>query len=106
MNLAGKACGMCNSGKLRAFVDEVAQGVRVDAYKCDYCGEVSYSREVMVRVEAMRNAPLQKRHFVKVGTSVAALIPSDLARKYKIQPKKTFLVGGRGKEIFLLPNPA
>jgi len=105
-NGIGKICGMCNSGKLQQFTDEVVPGVRVDAYKCDYCGEISYSREVMVRVEAMRNAPMLKRHFVKVGSSVAALIPSELAKKHGIKPKGAFLVSDRDEGFFLLPCPA
>lgn len=46
----GRICGVCNKGRLHAFKDEVSPGIYVDAYKCDF-GHVSYSKEVMVKVE-------------------------------------------------------
>ena len=50
MGFEGKPCGICGT-KLGKIVEEVSPGVRVDAYKCGK-GHVSYSEEVMRKVEA------------------------------------------------------
>ncbi len=55
VNFEGKTCGICDKGTFKAFKDEIAKGVYVDAFKCEY-RDIVYSMEVMKKVEAFKKA--------------------------------------------------
>lgn len=103
MNLEGKPCGVCGKGRLKGFKDEVADGIHVDAYQCEH-GHVSYSREVMEKVEAMRRATSQERHIVKVGSSIAVPIPASIAKLLELKPREKVFVALRGNSIVIRPS--
>ena len=105
MNFEGKMCGVCNESKLHAFKDEFVEGVYVDAYKCGK-GHVSYSRDVMQKMEALQKATSEERHLVKVGSSVAAPIPASIVRMFKLKPKEKVYVSVHGNRIIIMPTPA
>lgn len=60
----GKIRGACNKGKLHAFKHEIAEGVYVDAYKCDYA-HVSYEKEVMEKIETRKSTNSRKVSKIK-----------------------------------------
>jgi len=105
MNLEGKTCGVCNKGKLRAFKDEVAKGVYVDAYKDEY-GHVSYTKDVMQKVENIFKATAQERHLVKVGSSIAVPIPKMIVKTLNLKPKEKVFVTTQDNKIIIRPGPA
>lgn len=106
MDFTGTTCGICNKGKLHPVKDEVSRGIYVDGYRCDRCGEISYSREVMQKVEAMQKSISEERRLVKVGSSVAALIPSSIVRKLQLKPRERVYIHTEGKNIVIQPSPA
>jgi hypothetical protein len=105
MNFEGKTCGNCNKGTLKAFKDEVAPGIQADAYKCNHCGNTSYPRPVMEKIEAMHKASSQERHLVKVGSSVAAPIPSSIVKELGLKIKESVFIRTQGRTIIIQPSP-
>ncbi|PIN95917.1 hypothetical protein COX86_04270 [Candidatus Micrarchaeota archaeon CG_4_10_14_0_2_um_filter_60_11] len=103
MNLEGKTCGVCNKGKLKKFQERIAEGVYVDAYKCEH-GHVSYSEEVMRRVEALERGHAEERHIVKVGSSLAALIPAAIVKQLNLKSKESVFVSAKGNTITIKVN--
>lgn len=106
MKFEGRVCVNCDKGKLRAYKDEVAEGIYVDAYKCDYCNQIIYSREVMSKVEAMHKSASEERRLVRVGSSVAALIPASIVKAMSLKPREKIFVTTQGNRIIILPSPA
>lgn len=104
MNFEGKQCGIC-SKKLHSFKDEIAPGVHAEAYRCAE-GHVSYTREVMKTIEALQKADSQERHLVKVGSSIAAPIPSSIVKLLSLKPKGKVYVSAQGNKIVILPSVA
>ena len=102
MNFEGKTCGACNKGKLHAFKDEIAEGVYVDAYKCDY-GHVSYSKEVMEKIEKLNKTLNMERRIVKVGSSIAVPIPASVVKSFKLKPKERVFITTQDNKIVIQP---
>ena|SRR3989344_5067348 len=103
MNMEGKICGICNKGKLHAFKDEVSAGVYVDAFKCEY-GHVSYTQEVMEKVEAMHKSMSEERHLVKVGSSIAAPLPASIVKLLNLKAKEKIYVTSENNKIIITPS--
>ncbi len=99
--IGGDVCPDCGKGKLREFMDEVARGVKVEAFRCGKCGEVYYSQEIMEKVEAMQKAKAEERRLVKVGNSIAAIIPAKIARKLKLKEKEKIYVEEQDGQILI-----
>ncbi len=102
----GKICGICNNGKLHPFKDEVAAGIHVDAYKCDNGGHISYSGEVMGKVEALYKNTSEERHLVQAGSSVAAPIPAKIVKMLNLKPREKVYISMEGNRIVISPAPA
>ncbi len=103
MNFEGKVCGICNKGRLHAFKDEVSPGVYVDAYKCEY-GHVSYSKEVMEKVEAINRSTAEERHIVRVGSSIAVPIPASIVKLLGLKPREKVFVSAQDNKIIVRPS--
>lgn len=59
----------------------------VDCIKCDKCGEVGFTLEQTKKIIKLREANKEiqgKRKLVKVGTSIASLLPKSI-KKYGIK---------------------
>jgi len=98
--LEGEKCPVCEKGVLRKILDEVEPGVKVEAFKCNKCKEIFYSKEIMEKVEAMQRLKSEERRLVKVGNSLAAIIPSKIAKKLGLKEKeKVFVEEHNGKVI-------
>ena len=106
MNFEGKTCGECGKGRLHSTQDEIAEGVYVDAFKCSHCGGISYAQGVMAKVEAMQRAVSEERRLVKVGSSVAAIIPAAIVDALGLKPKEKVLINARGNRIIIVPSPS
>lgn len=104
VDLNGRTCDICGKGKYAPFKDEVSIGVYVDADKCDNCGEIAYSLEVMRKVNAMHRAESQERQLVKIGSSIAALIPADIVKKLQLKAKEKVYVSMKNNEIIIKPS--
>ncbi len=105
MNLEGKTCGVCNKGKLRAFQDEVVEGVYVDAYKCSEFSHVSYTKEVMKHVESLYKQSSDERHIVKVGSSIAVPIPAEIARLLNLKAREKVFISTQDNKIIIRHSP-
>ena len=104
VDLKGRTCDLCGKGKYAPFKDEVSAGIYVDADKCDNCGEIAYSLEVMRKVNAMHRAESQARKLVKIGSSIAALIPADIVKKLQLKAKEKVYISTRNNEIIIKPS--
>ena len=103
MNFEGKVCGICNKGKLHGFKEEIAEGIYVDAYKCDR-GHISYSKEVMEKIEAFYRNFAEERHIVKVGSSIAVPIPASIVKLLNLKPKEKVFVTVQDNRIIIRPG--
>lgn len=106
LNLEGRKCGACNKGKLRKFSEEVAPGLFVEAYKCDYAGHVSYPEKTMRAIEALQRQASKERHVVRVGNSLAVPIPSEMAKSLGLKPRRKVFVRSEEGEVVIRPSPA
>ena len=97
----GEKCPKCGKGKLHKTMEEVSPGVKVEAFKCNKCPEVWYSQEIMEKVEAMQKAGREVRRIVKVGNSLAAIIPSEIAKKLHLKEKEKIFVEEQNGEILI-----
>ncbi|MBI5035949.1 AbrB/MazE/SpoVT family DNA-binding domain-containing protein [Candidatus Micrarchaeota archaeon] len=104
MKFEGKTCGVCNKGTLKAFKDEIAEGVYVDGYKDEY-GHVAYSKEVMAMVEKIYRNTAEERSLVRVGSSVAVPIPASIVRLLALKPKEKVYVTTQDNRIIIRPSP-
>ena len=96
--IAGEKCPICEKGALKETLDEVERGVKVEAFKCGKCGEIFYSQEIMERVEAMRKAKSEERSLVRIGNSLAAILPAQIVKKLGLKEKgKIFVEEDKGK---------
>jgi ssDNA-binding Zn-finger/Zn-ribbon topoisomerase 1 len=86
--IEGEKCPKCGKGKLRKTMNEVEPGIKVEAFKCSKCHEIWYSQEIMEKIEAMQKAKAEERRLVKVGNSIAAIIPSKIAKKLGLKEKE------------------
>ena len=99
--IEGEKCPKCEKGRLRKVMDEVEPGIKVEAFKCSKCKETLYSQEIMEKIEAMENAKAVQRRIVKVGNSLAAIIPADIARKLHLREKEKIYVQEQNGEILI-----
>ena len=99
MNLEGKTCGNCEKGKWHKFQDEVEAGIRVEAFKCDNCGNVSYNEAIMEKLEAMNRHHAEERSLIKIGSSLALSIPKNIVKKLRLKPKEKVYVTSEGNKI-------
>ncbi|MDO8339609.1 MAG: AbrB/MazE/SpoVT family DNA-binding domain-containing protein [Candidatus Burarchaeum sp.] len=105
--MEGKLCGICDKGRLHAYKDEITDGIYVDAYKCDFDPDhVSYTAEVMHKVEAIQRSTSVERHLVKVGSSVAAPIPSAIVKALRLKPRGRVFISAQGRRIIIRPAPS
>ena len=102
MNFDGKRCGICQT-RLSKITDEVADGVYVDAYKCKK-GHISYSEEVMSKVEALNRDKAEERRIVKIGSSLAVPIPSKIVKALGLKPKLSVYINSKGQTITIRPS--
>ena len=102
MKFEGKPCGICGT-KLSSFTEEISEGVYVDAYKCQK-GHVSYSEEVMRKVEALSRDQTEERRIVRVGSSLAIPIPSAIVKSLRLKPKEIMYVKRKDNEIIMRPS--
>ena len=96
-----ETCPKCESGKLSKIMDEVEKGIKVEALKCSKCSEIWYSQEIMEKVEAMQNSNAEERRLVKIGNSLAAIIPSKIAKKLGLKEKEKIFVEEQNGEILI-----
>lgn len=105
MKFEGKICGMCNKGILHGVKDEVEKGITVEAYKCNSCGEIAYSKEVMEKVEAMYRDKAEERSLIKIGASLAVSIPKEIVDRLKLRAKEKVYITSNGNEIIARVAP-
>ena len=94
-------CPKCENGKLHKVLDEVEPGIRVEAFKCSKCSEIWYSQVIMEKIEAMQKAGTEERRLVRVGNSLAAIIPAKIARKLKLKEKEKIFVEEQSGKILI-----
>lgn len=99
--IEGEICPKCEKGKLRKVMDEVEKGIKVEAFKCNKCSEVWYPQEIMEKVEAMQRAKAEERRLVKIGNSLAAIIPAKIAKKLHLKEKEKIYVEEQDGEILI-----
>ena len=99
--LEGEKCPKCEKGKLRKVLDEVEPGIKVEAFRCGKCKEVWYSQEIMEKIEAMQKAKAEERRLVKVGNSIAAIIPAKIAKKLHLKEKEKVFIQEENGEILI-----
>lgn len=99
--IEGEKCPKCGSGKLRKVLDEVLPGIKVEAFKCRNCKEVWYSQEIMEKIEAMQKAKAEERRLVRVGNSLAAIIPAKIAKKLHLKEKEKVFVEEHDGEVLI-----
>ncbi len=99
--IENEKCPKCENGKLHRTMDEVEPGIKVAAFKCNKCGEVWYSQEIMEKIEAMQKAGAEERRLVRVGNSLAAIIPAKIARKLKLKEKEKIFVEEQSGKILI-----
>jgi len=103
MDFENKMCGICNESKLHAFKEQVSPGIYVDAYRCDN-GHISYTREVMQKIEALSKVVAQERHAIKIGSSLAIPIPAEIVKRMNIKPKEKVYVTTQDNAIIIRPS--
>ncbi len=99
--IKGKICPKCEKGKLRKVLDEIEKGIKVEAFKCNNCKEVWYSQEIMEKIESLEKAKSEERRIIKIGNSLAAIIPSKIAKKLKLKGKEKIFVEEKNGEILI-----
>ncbi len=99
--LEGEKCPNCEKGKLRKVLDEVEPGIKVEAFRCSKCNKVWYSQEIMEKIEAMQKAKAEERRLVKVGNSLAAIIPAKIAKKLHLKEKEKVFVEEHNGEVLI-----
>ena len=99
--LEGEKCPKCEKGKLRKVLNEVEPGIKVKAFKCGKCKEVWYSQEIMEKIEAMQKGNAEERRLVKVGNSIAAIIPAKIAKKLNLKEKEKVFVEEHNGEVLI-----
>ncbi len=104
MDFENKTCGVCNKAKLHRFQEQIAPGVYVDAYKCSN-GHISYTREVMQKIEAFNKVVALERHAIKVGSSIAIPIPAQIVKAMGIKAKEKVYVTTKDNTIIIRPSP-
>ncbi|MBI5060912.1 MAG: AbrB/MazE/SpoVT family DNA-binding domain-containing protein [Candidatus Aenigmarchaeota archaeon] len=92
-------CPKCEKGRLHKMFDEAEPGIRVEAFKCNKCNEVWYSQEIMEKIEAMQKGKAEERRIVKVGNSLAAIIPSKIAKKLNLKEKEKIYVEEQNGQV-------
>ncbi len=102
--IAGDVCAVCEVGKLKKFEDEIEKGIKVEAFKCAKCGEIWYSEEIMKKVEAIQRAKAEMRHVVKIGNSLAAILPSNIVKKLNLKEKEKIYITESNGEIVIKPS--
>jgi len=99
--IEGDKCPKCEKGKLHRAMDEVEPGIKVEAFRCGKCKETWYSQEIMEKVEAMQAAKAEQRRIVKVGNSLAAIIPAGIAKKLHLKERGKIYVEEQNGEILI-----
>ena len=99
--IEGDKCPSCEKGKLHRTMDEVEKGIKVEAFKCSKCSEVWHSQEMMEKIEAIQRAGAEERRIVKVGNSLAAIIPSNIVKKLRLKEKEKIYVEEQNGEILI-----
>lgn len=99
--IEGEKCPNCGKGKLAKFFDKIEKGIKAEAFRCSKCAEVWYSQEIMEKIEAIQKATAQERRLVKIGNSLAAIIPSDIAKKMHLKEKEKIYVEEKNGEIII-----
>ena len=102
--MEGKICAVCDAGKLKKCEDEVEKGIKVEAFKCNKCGELWYTEEIMKKIEVLEKSKSELRHLVKIGNSLAAILPAAIAKKLKLKGKEKIYVSESGGEILIRPS--
>lgn len=97
--IEGKKCPLCGKGVLKKFKNEAEPEIFVNAFRCSNCKEIWYSEAVTKKLEAMRKGSSQERKLVRVGNSIAAVIPSNISKKLKLKAKETVYVREENGEI-------
>ncbi|MBI5225129.1 AbrB/MazE/SpoVT family DNA-binding domain-containing protein [Candidatus Micrarchaeota archaeon] len=101
MEMNGLKCGFCGKGRFKAITYAVEPGITVDAGKCEKCGEIAVSEDVMGKIEALRAMNSEQRSIVQVGSSLAALIPAAFVRKLHLKAKDRIFVFEKNGEIVI-----
>jgi len=104
--IEGEICPLCEKGKLRKFKEEIEAGLYVDAFKCSKCSEIWYPEDIMKKIEALENLKAEQRHLIKIGNSLAAVIPVQITRKLKLRGKEKIYVREENGEIKIKPSIA
>ncbi len=99
--IENEKCPKCENGKLHEVFDEVEPGIKVESFKCGKCSETWYSQEIMEKIEAMQGAKAEQRRLVKVGNSIAAIIPAKIAKKLDLHEKEKIYVEEQNGEILI-----
>lgn len=103
-SIEGKLCPECQQGRFKPFKDEIVDGVFVDADRCSNCGVVYYSLPVAKRIEALWRANAEKRNLIRIGNSLAVLLPASIVKKFKLKPKESVWVKSNRREITIQPT--
>lgn len=101
MIMKGKKCPACEKGFLKKIKELLEEGIYADALRCTYCGESFYSEKVMQNVEAVRNADTDKRNLVKIGHSLAAIIPATIVKKLHLHEKESVFIREKNNTIII-----
>ncbi len=99
--IEGEKCPKCEKGKLHKTMDKIEPGVMVEAFKCSKCHEIWYSQEIMEKIEAIQKAKSEERRIVKVGNSLAAIIPSKIAKKLNLKEKEKVYIEEQNGELLI-----
>ena len=98
--IAGDKCPVCEKGKFKKVLDEVEKGIKAEGFKCDKCGEIFFSQEITEKVRAMQRMHSEERRLVRIGNSLAAIIPSKIVKRMGLKEKeKIFVEEADGKII-------
>jgi len=97
---AGDKCPVCGRGRFKAVLEEVEKGVRVEGFKCGRCRKTFFTQKNMEKIEALQRLHAEERRLVRIGNSLAAIIPAKIARKMGLKEKeKVFVEEADGKII-------
>jgi transposase-like protein len=94
-------CPVCEKGKLIKTTNKAEEGVYVDAFRCTKCKEIFYSENVMRKMEALQRVNAEKRNLVRVGNSLAAIIPAKIVKNLHLREKEQVFVEQKKKVIVI-----
>ena len=96
-----KNCPICEKGILTKQKTELGSGLYADALVCNSCKKIFYSKEVMRQIEKLEYAGSDKRKLVRVGNSLAAIIPSVIVKSLHLKEKEPVWVREKNNTILI-----